>query len=104
MSTTRTGNAKWKDATSYSRGERGKSEPNAWSLDLGAAIEITVHRYLSLPGWYVSTRGALEVSRHELAATSVEAARIEAVGYINTVVNNIAAAMKGAEFAKVEEP
>jgi hypothetical protein len=39
-----------------------------------------------------------------LAATSVEAARIEAVGYINTVVNNIAAAMKGAEFAKVEEP
>lgn len=35
----------WIDSTSYAQGDRTRGrEPNSWTIDLGAQLELTVHR------------------------------------------------------------
>lgn len=66
---------KWKDATSYSRDERGRVDPNAWELVV-SDLRIVVHRWHGLEGWYGSCRD-LGVEKMALAATVAESAQNE---------------------------
>ena len=38
----------WKDATSYSRGERGQTEPRSWEIRMGHeyVVNVTVTRHI----------------------------------------------------------
>lgn len=67
----------WIDESSYSRSQRGKAEPDIWSLK-GAPDRLTVHRYHGLDGWFVTCR-TLGFDVHQLEAEDVEAAKAEAI-------------------------
>jgi hypothetical protein len=65
----------WKDTTSYQRRERGVIEPNTWSIE---SIGLIVHRYLGLPGWYMTARQDDNECR-ELESEKLEDAQKEAL-------------------------
>lgn len=65
----------WKDESSYSRGERGTREPTVWRM---SDLRLSVHRYLNLPGWYMSAHDD-GIDKHELKATDAEDAKREAL-------------------------
>jgi hypothetical protein len=56
---------RWKDTTSYRQGERGKVPPIEYEAEVGDA-RISVHRYLGLPGWFLTVRGLIEIDRDEI--------------------------------------
>lgn len=47
----------WKDATSYSHGERGKKDPTCWEANIGTDLHemriVAVQHHLSHPGRWV---------------------------------------------------
>lgn len=69
--------ASWTDATSYSRGERGESEPRIWHLELDGLLVI-VHRWHGLDGWFVTCH-AMGVDKETLAAAALDSAKNEAL-------------------------
>jgi hypothetical protein len=65
----------WEDATSYSRGERGKVEARAWRIP---ALGLTVHRWQGLPGWFMTSH--LDgLDKRELEAETAHDAKREAL-------------------------
>lgn len=78
---------KWKDTTSYSRGERDTVEPRQWELDLGG-LRVCVHRYHGLDGWFgtgwFGTCHAMGVERQQLDSTTPADAQQELLGYLKS--------------------
>lgn len=79
--------AKWTDASSYSRGERGNVEPSCWDLE-GCLMRISVHRYHGCEGWFYSVP-ELSISGRSLAAKELEPAKIEAVTSIRSHLQSL---------------
>ena len=70
----------WRDDTSRSRGDKSR-EVRIVSTDLGT-MRLTVHRYLNIEGvWYAS---CLFFDKKQLAATSLEDAKFEALAAVHT--------------------
>lgn len=71
----------WKDVTSYSRGTRGKTEPQTWRLELpDLVISVTrrihddpTHWFLECPEFF---------AYHKLDATDINEAQREAVAKV----------------------
>lgn len=67
----------WTDTTGYARGQQGKKEPTEWTLKSGD-LSISVHRYLGLPGWFVSCY-QLNIDRKKLQSEDLKHAQVEAL-------------------------
>ena len=80
----------WKDATSYSHGERGSSEPRTWEITLGARIVVT--RKYKLEGWYLACY-ELSIDSQRLQGVSAEEAQEEAIQIVFKRVDEIADAI-----------
>lgn len=60
----------WKDATSYSQGQRGKIEPNAWECNL-SGVRVWVgsgHRYF--PNEWVMHCHSLDIESRQIGPTA----------------------------------
>jgi hypothetical protein len=74
---------KWKDVTSYSRGEAGNTEPRAWQLD-GPAFHVTLHRLRGASrGWFLSVPD-LGIDRVSLGYHDLDRAQAAAVAFVVT--------------------
>lgn len=82
---------KWKDTSSYSRGERGTVEPTCWELYTGE-MRIRVHRSRSLDGWFLSVP-RLQIECAALATSSVEDARAEAIRRVRALLEKMSASL-----------
>jgi len=82
----------WRDVSSYERGERGTVESWAWSLDLADGVQVTVHRWRGLGGWYVTCH-VLKVDTEALSATTPAAARKQAMMVLRKRARRILAAL-----------
>lgn len=72
---------KWKDSTSYQRGERGKIDPQSWTLK-HPSVEVTIHKYIGCgETWHVSCH-ALNVHRHSLGTTDKALAAARALEFL----------------------
>lgn len=72
--------AEWKDATSYSRGERGTVEPRVWAIDIDG-LRVSVHRLIHCEGWFGSCH-TMGIDRQPIEADGLEAARVEFCDYL----------------------
>lgn len=66
----------WKDATSYSYNDKERV-PRIWETTIGA-IRLSVHRYIGLDGWYLSTNPDI-CSTRTLKGETHEQAKQEAI-------------------------
>ena len=66
----------WKDQTSYSQNEKDRT-PRVLTLEADN-IRISVHRYIGLDGWFLSTRPDM-FDKSTLVSTNIEDAKIEAI-------------------------
>lgn len=59
--------SEWKDASSYSRGQRGTIEPTAWQLEVGY-LRIVLHRKHGLDPtqWYGTVHGFDRIDSTEI--------------------------------------
>lgn len=80
---------KWKDTSSYSRGERGTVEPSCWELYTGE-MRIRVHRCLD--GWFLSVP-RLQIECAALATYSAEDAKIEAIRRVRAYLEKMSASL-----------
>ena len=87
----------WEDTTSYSRGERGKREPNAWTLRLlNGQLRVSAHGLHGRPGiWFVSCH-QVQIDTVQLKATTAEEARQEALAVVRLQVARFASALDEA--------
>lgn len=74
----------WKDATSYSYNDKERV-PRIWETTIGA-IRLSVHRYIGLDGWYLSTNPdicstrTLKGETHEQASDTPDAQMVTGTG------------------------
>jgi predicted YcjX-like family ATPase len=71
----------WEDTTSYSQGERGKTEPRTWTISTGDVLrrlDVTVTRHIDYPGEWLLICRQLNV-RHALKSEELEPAKTEAL-------------------------
>ena len=66
----------WKDITTYSRGEQGKTDPRIWEIRTEDGLAVRVHRILGADGWFVSC-SALDTLQIQLKSTTSELAKKE---------------------------
>lgn len=89
--------SEWKDSTSYSRGERGSTEPRAWDLDLDG-LRVTVHRIHRIDGLWFGTCYAMGITDKQLGRPDIESARHEflmlCVGRANRWAEKLRAALE----------
>lgn len=75
---------KWKDATSYSQGQRGKIGPNSWEAEIsGYKIWISSGHLYYPDEWIMNCRG-LDIERKVLGPKSTMSendAQVKAVDY-----------------------
>lgn len=90
--------AKWKDESSYSRGERGRIEPNVWVLSL-PTTRISVHRHIYSPGKWLLTCRRLGIEMRELEAIEVGEAIKEALRLLDLAVIMVREDLKAAALA-----
>lgn len=84
---------RWRDASSYSRGERGVIAPTAWELDCGP-VKITVHHYIGCgANWFVSSE-VVGLRTHDLKTDDVEAAKASAVALVKQRLKAMCAAVE----------
>ncbi len=70
---------KWKDTTSYSRGERGKVTPRSWTCEIGEFnLCVTRHIHHDPTAWISICDGVLH-SGNELESKDLEDAKQEAI-------------------------
>lgn len=85
--------SEWKDATSYSQGERGKVEPRAWEIKT-SAVRITVVRgHLTNPGYWVVHCYELGMNTVDLKlpiSVDVETAKYAAINLVENKALDIA--------------
>lgn len=70
---------KWKDETSYSRGDL-QQVPRTWVATVGE-IDVIVTRKIHLSGWYLHSR-ALRIDMYGLNEDGLEAAKREALSVV----------------------
>lgn len=82
---------KWKDTTSYSRGER--EIPREWSAVIGG-VGVCVHRHIhhAPDVWLLSAFAPLKIECHRLAAADPADAQREALAYLAKLTTKLAAA------------
>lgn len=73
----------------------GSNEITIWNCDVqvmrettSRTIEICVHRWFSLPGWYLSCKAA-DYNDFQLAAQDIEGAKREAIGMVSGELTRI---------------
>lgn len=71
----------WKDATSYSRGERGTKEPSVMEMDLDG-LRVSVHRLHGVEGLWFGSCYVMGVERHQLDSKDFDTAAQEFLGYL----------------------
>lgn len=70
---------KWEDATSYSQGQKGKTEPSTWEVKMPALGNVAVTRWLNdRENWYLHCR-QLGIREHLLSSKDLEKAKSEAL-------------------------
>lgn len=99
------GAIEWKDATSYSQGERGKIEPTAWECTvLGARIWISCG-HLHYPGEWIINCSAIGFDQKRIGAladVSAEAAQAKALQMAGAKARSLAKTL--TDFANLVEP
>lgn len=93
--------SEWVDATSYGNygRDRGRVAPSSWELMCGRT-RISVHRYLRLPGWFVSANGpAVHIDRWLLpnAGEDLEAAKRDAIAIVRRACLDVLDALPQVE-------
>ena len=80
----------WKDASSYSRGERGKVEPTAWEIVSAppGRLRICVHRVHRLEGWFVTCH-ELRIDRRELGDVTLDEAKTSALALVGQQLSTL---------------
>lgn len=69
---------RWRDETSYSRDDKERI-PSVWAWRT-KSMRVCVHRYLSLPGWYLSVSGGhISMTRHNLQTEDLGVAKEKAL-------------------------
>ncbi len=72
----------WRDASTYSSGERGIVEPRIWKYQTSVqSLEVVVHRKHQLEGGFLSCH-AITIKDFPLPVTDLEAAKTEAIRYV----------------------
>ena len=89
----------WKDVTLYRAGERGNVKPRVWSIKSGVT-SVVVYQLQGGDEWY-SRCAALTQGVRLLDATSLEAARLEAVKATHARLSALAA--DAAELLRLTE-
>ncbi len=86
---------KWRDETSYRRGERGTVEPRAWQLD-GCPFRVTIHHKFGLGDvWFLSAYD-IGTEDAQLAATDASCAQVAAVAFVRARLKALASAFEKA--------
>lgn len=70
--------AKWEDATSYRRGERGKVDPSTFQLLL-TKMDICVTRHIDMPGTWVLRCPGIGIDLWDLQTDDLEEAKCKAL-------------------------
>jgi hypothetical protein len=88
--------AKWEDATSYSRGQRGKKQPNAFELNLKELRIYITSGHVHYRGTWIMKCQMLDLERIlENCSTATEAAEHsvkvvkDKIKRLNTLVNHL---------------
>lgn len=76
---------RWKDATAYSRGERGKVDPQTWLLDLGP-IHITVTKHIHHGDIWTLHCGRVGIRTESLRTDNLEEAKVKAISRVRSLV------------------
>lgn len=81
---------KWKDASSYSAGERGNVEPTVWNLVL-EGLSVTVHRWHGIDDVWFGSCSTMGIDRHQLESPEHEKAKAEFIAHLRgTALNWVA--------------
>lgn len=72
--------ANWKDATSYSRGDKDRT-PTVLEINLGAYRLVVMSSHIYYPGKWVMTLRPLIESPFELNVETLEEAKVKAIEY-----------------------
>ena len=89
----------WIDTTSYPRGTQGQRPPTEWTLKAGNIL-VCVHRYLDLPGWFLSCF-QLNLDRKKLQAEDLKLAQVEALTFLLDTVRHLEQDLKTAIASQV---
>jgi len=79
-------NSEWLDETSYSRGQRGKIDPQTWTLRF-CGIRLHVTRRIHCDGPWFACCHDLSIDQM-LRARELEEAKQEAVGLVRSFLEN----------------
>jgi len=80
----------WRDASSYSRGERGTVEPTAWEIVSASPgrMRVCVHRVHRLEGWFVTCH-ELRIDRRELGDVTLDEAKMSALKLVAQTLDDL---------------
>lgn len=95
----------WKDATSYSQGQRGKIEPKSWRTTInGVSVWVSKgHRYY--PDFWIMNCHALGMEEEQVGASSWDAenAQAEALRMASKAARDLARKLTNFAIAAHEE-
>jgi hypothetical protein len=91
----------WKDATSYSRGDRGKVEPSVWEVE-SDGLRVALHRWVAVADKWFVTCYDLKIDKQPLSSKHMKVAAKEALSLVKETAKELYA--KARELKDVEWP